>query len=197
MRRSDVGISNLMRWLPHWANTEVYRDYGLPKDIDLLLMGATTGWVYPLRLRMLETLSGRAGFVHHPHPGYQRFSPAEREQVYIGERYAREINRAKIFLTCDSVFHYPLMKYFEVPACNTLLFAPGSREVEDLGFIPGQHFVAIDEHDFLDKIDYYLAHPDERDRIARQGCELVHARHSLAVRARELVHMIEDILRGR
>ncbi|MEN6325071.1 MAG: glycosyltransferase [Syntrophomonas sp.] len=183
-----------MRWLPQHANLEVFKDYGLPKDIDYLLMGAVGERVYPLRYKIVETMKNRPNFVYHEHPGFKYF--AQDDDAYVGVKYAREINRAKLFLTCDSIYQYPIAKYFEVPACKTLLLAPFSKELADLGFIPGVNFVSIDEYDFLEKAEYYLNHETERSEIAEQGYQMVRSRHSTVKRATELLAMIEEIVRN-
>ena len=183
-----------MLWLPHFVNTELFKDYGLPKDIDWLMMGRVT-YYYPLREKILRTMKGRPGFVHHPHPGYRNIkSQGEKAEVFVGEDYSKEINRAKLFLTCDSSLHYPLIKYYEVPACNTLLLAPNIGELRDLGFQPGVHFVEIDRYNFVEKAEYYLHHEEERLKIAAEGHQMVHERHSVQKRADEFVQMVEGIL---
>lgn len=181
-----------MRWLPHFANEEVFKDYGLPKDIDCLMMGVARRY-YPLRKIMYDALIEKPFFVYHPHPGYEN-QDETRKNIIIGEKYAKEINRAKLFLTCDSTFHYPLAKYFEVPACNTLLLAPPLKELEDIGFIPDVHFASINEKNFLEKIEFYLTHDQERAKMANEGYRMVHTKHSATVRALELVNMIKGIL---
>lgn len=183
------------RWLPHQINNHIFKDYGLPKDIDCLLMGAVNEKWYPLRVKFLAKMQNKPGFVYHQHPNYRNFSDEEWATLFIGENYAREINRAKIFFTCGGVYDYPLAKYFEVLACNTLLLAPSNPDIEALGFIPGVHFVPVNEDDFEEKADYYLHHASERIKIARQGYEMVQARHTTAQRAVELVDMIQAILR--
>lgn len=149
-------------------------------------MGALSDKIYPLRTKIAREMAGMKGFVHHHHPGYRDFAPAEEQEKRVGESFAREINKAKIFFTCDSVFKYPIAKYFEVPACSTLLLASGSRELEDLGFIDGKTFVEITEHNYLEKAMYYLEHEDERLEIARRGYEMIRHNHTAAVRARQL-----------
>ncbi|HWP96283.1 MAG TPA: glycosyltransferase [Syntrophomonadaceae bacterium] len=181
-----------MRWLPLHANTDIFKDYALPKDIDYLLMGAVGERIYPLRYKVRELMRNKPGFICHEHAGYRNFE--EDEEALVGERYAREINRAKMFFTCNSVYDYPLGKYFEVPACHTLLMAPSSREILDLGFEPGVNFVAIGESDFLEKAEYYLNHKEERELISKRGYEMVRSRHSTSRRAFELIAMIEEIL---
>ena len=185
-------FANKFRWLPNHVNLHEFKDYGLNKEIDFLLMGATLKKVYPLRAKIAQEMAGMKGFVHHQHPGYRDFAPDEGE--YVGESYAREINRAKIFFTDDSIFKYPIAKYFEVPACNTLLLAPGSRELNHLGFVDGVTFVEINEHNYLKKAMYYLEHGDERLAIARRGYEMVRNNHSTPIRARQFVNHLRDYL---
>lgn len=179
-------------WLPHHFDPHSFIDYGLKKDIDFLLMGAMHPVVYPLRHAILQRMQHHPGFVYHPHPGYRDFNLDE--EALVGTRFAQEINRAKIFFTCDSAYHYPVAKYFEVLACNTLLLASSSRELLDLGFVPGEHFVAINEYNFEEKARYYLDHEEERIRIARQGYAMVQNNHSTSRRAIEMVAMIRKII---
>ncbi|MEQ8175548.1 MAG: glycosyltransferase [Syntrophomonadaceae bacterium] len=181
-----------MYWLPLHAYTEIFKDYGSPKDIDFLLMGNVHKVVYPLRYKIAEVMLKYPNFVQHEHPGHRNFN--DNDDALVGEKFAREINRAKIFFTCDSKYHYPIPKYFEASACNTLLMASVSREIRDLGFEPGVHFVAIDDRNFEEKARYYLVHEEERLKIAKQGYEMVHSRHSTAQRAREMVNIIQNIL---
>ena len=181
------------RWLPHHANTDVFYDYALNRDIDYLMLGAVHESIYPLRCRILEKMSDKPGFVYHEHPGYRNFS--EEDGALVGTRYAWEINRAKIFFSCDSIFRYPLAKYYEVLACKTLLLASASQELADLGFLPGVHFVDINEYDFEEKAEYYLQHEEERLQIAEQGYEMVRTHHYTARRALDLKIAIEEICR--
>ncbi len=182
----------MMRWLPLHVNTEIFKDYGLPRDIDYLLMGVVHKRIYPLRYQVSQVMQGVPGFVWHEHVGHRNFD--DDEDALVGERYAREISRAKIFFTCDSKYKYPVGKFFEVPACNTLLLASTSRELRDLGFIPGSNYIAVHEKDIKEKAQYYLHHEEERLEIARRGYEMVREQHSTSRRAAELVAMIEDII---
>jgi spore maturation protein CgeB len=87
------------------------------------------------------------------------------------------------------------MKYFEALACKTLLLAPTFPELEDLGFVPGEHFVAIDEQNFKEQAAFYLAHEAERERIAENGFQFIHQHHTVSVRAEKLVQQIKRIIR--
>ncbi|WP_374187742.1 glycosyltransferase (plasmid) [Priestia aryabhattai] len=184
---------NKMEWIPHFVNTEIYKDYDLKKDIDLLMMGAVNNF-YPLRQKILYSYNGDTSFIYHNHPGYRKFSTDEENRIYIGEKYAKEINRSKIFFTCPSIFNYPVKKYFQVLACRSLLLAPTFKELEDLGFMPDIHFISIDEYSFKEKAAYYLANEIERKKITDQGYHFVHQNHSVKIRAQQLVNKIESTL---
>jgi spore maturation protein CgeB len=134
------------------------------------------------------------GFRYIPHPGYRKIGKRE-TGVYVGQNYARLLNRSKIVLTCASVEQFPVLKYYEVAACGALLLATVNQEISDLGFIDGQTMVAINEHNFMEKAKYYLRHEDERRRIAENGMALIRSRHSTAKRAEELVQAIRAIIK--
>ena len=180
-------------WFPHHINSEVIKDYKLPKDINLLLMGAVTK-SYPLRWKVYQQFCHDPGFVYHRHPGYRKYSEEEKDQIFVGEKYAQEINRAKIFFTCGTVRNYPVMKYFEVPGCRTLLLAPRFKDLDELGFIPDYHYININEDDFHIKAAYYLEHEDEREQIADQGYQFVQTNHSTKKRVEQLICKIEEII---
>lgn len=189
-------FTDRMIWFPHWVDTDVFQDYGQNKSCDFLLMGCTDDYVYPLRSLILSQMEHLPGFVYHPHPGYEINRYSEAEHI-VGARYAKEINKAKIFLTDNSIYRNMLIKYFEIPACNTLLLAPDSADARDLGFVPGGNYINIDETDFYEKAVYYAHHFDTVGRkIARRGYEMVRERHSVKQRARQLINKIERILQN-
>lgn len=192
-KRRFPKYSRKMHWLPHFVNTDIFKDYGLTRDINWLMMGKMA-YYYPLRVRVYQKMRDKPGFVYHSHPGYRNINDDQELEVFVGESYAREISRAKMFLTCDSMFHYPLIKYYEVLACKTLLLAPSSKELRDLGFIPGVHFVAVNRSNFMQKANYYLKHETERLRIAEAGYEMVRSKHSCEIRAAQLIELIRDIV---
>jgi len=185
-------LKNKFRWLPFSINPDVYKDWKLQKDTDFLFMGRSWGEWYPFRGKVLKTMGNMEGFVYHKHPN--EGNPKE-EEVFLGERYAREINRAKIFFTCGTKFNYPVAKYLEVPACNTLLIAKGNKDLKDLGFVNGKNFVECTDDNFYDLAMYYLKHEEERKRIAENGYNLVHLRHTNSIRVVEFINTIKSYLK--
>lgn len=184
-RRIYPQFTGQWRWLPHFVDTEIFTDYGQKKEIDFLMMGAVNN-IYPLRLAIAEAFRGDRRFIRHTHPGYSGIQ----EGALIGPAYAKELNRSKIFFTCPSVYEYPVLKYFEALAANTLLLAPAFPELLELGFIPGKHFVDIDSKNVKEKAEYYLLHSRERETIAQQGYTFIRSSHTVKIRARELLETI-------
>jgi hypothetical protein len=180
-------LRDRFRWLPNHAYTPVFHDYRVKRTIDYLMMGKISN-LYPLREKMHRKMRKMKGFVAHQHPGYRWFSAEESKELFLDEKYAKEISRAKMFLTCGSKYNFAVSKYFEVPACGTLLLAAGFPELRDLGFADKKTFVEIDKHNFLDKAKYYLKHEDERNEIRKNGYKLIRERHTTDIRVREFVH---------
>lgn len=84
------------------------------------------------------------------------------------------------------------MKYFEAPACKTLLFAepvPDILELED-----GENFVACNQSNFYEKAMYYLKNEKERKRITENGYQFIHTKHTNDVRAKEFVQEVQKFL---
>jgi spore maturation protein CgeB len=61
-------------------------------------------------------------------------------------------------------------------------------------FTPGEHLVTYRDPDHLcEQVAYYLAHDDERERIAAAGQAHVHAHHTYDQRMARLVALIEEV----
>lgn len=188
-------FKNKLEWFPHFIHPELYKDYRLKKDTDLLMMGASDD-VYPLRQRILKAYANDNRFVYHKHPGYRNFSKEEENHSFIGLNYAQELNKAKIFFTCPSLYNYPVLKYYEALACKALLLAPTFPELEDLGFMPDYHFVPIDKDNFKAKAAYFLENDTERQKIVEQGYHFIHQKHTVTIRAQQLVQKLSHIIQN-
>jgi len=75
--------------------------------------------------------------------------------------------------------------------------AKGNKDLKELGFISGQNFVECTDDNFYDLAMYYLENDKERERIARNGYNLVHSRHTDRVRVKEFLDMINGYSRNR
>lgn len=131
------------------------------------------------------------GFVFHQHPGHR---VKRSSKSMIDEKYSKELNRANMFFTCGSKFKYPVLKYFEAPACRTLLLAEPVQDILELGFEDGINFVACDQSNFYEKAMYYLENEEERQIITDNGYQFIHTHHTNDIRAQQFVKDVEDFL---
>lgn len=178
------------RFLPFSINPKIIRNWGLAKDIDFLLMGHIAQ-SYPFRAAVRDKMENIAGFVYHKHPGHLK---QDRSMYIIDEDFAKEINRAKIFFTCGSIYKYPVMKYFEVPGCYSLLIAEENPDLAELGFKDGVNYVVADQTNFYNKGLYYLINEKKRKEIALAGYKFIHKNHTHRIRAQQFIRHVKGVI---
>lgn len=92
----------------------------------------------------------------------------------FGPAYARLLAQSRIVFN-HSVRGEMNMRAYEAPACGALLFMEETNlEIRDF-LTDGESCVLYNAHNLEEKIHYYLAHEDERCRIARCGQEKIQA----------------------
>src|SRR5699024_7486648 len=97
---------------------------------------------YAFRDAVFNKIKDRDDFVFYPHPGHR---VKQTDRLIVNKSYAKMLNRSKIFLTCGSrnkTGGIAVQKFFEAPACHTLLLAEPNKDIDDLGFIDGENYVA-------------------------------------------------------
>ena len=109
---------------------------------------------------------------------------------------------ASIYSCCQIGFNYSIandvnMRIFEILAAGALLVtnALAGDDLHRLGLEDREHLALYrSPRGLFDVIEHFLAHPDERERIARAGHALVMARHTYAHRmTRLLAHVAERL----
>jgi hypothetical protein len=166
--------------VPFYVDSGLFHDYGMPKDIPVLLSGA--GWagdrLYPWRTKVCRNLVRSVPVFIVPTVGNKG------GEMYTGENYARLINRCCVAPACGSVARIMLAKFFEIPACRTCLVTEDAEVVRQMGFEDGVNclFSSGDE-DIAGRITKLLSDPGELQRIIDAGYNLVHKRHGIASRS--------------
>lgn len=103
--------------LPHHIDMSLFRDYGLPKTVDIFLYGSTDRRWYPFRRRLAELLPSTPFTVRVlPHPGYDVYKPQS-----CGESLARMINESWLTIATPSTQSYFLYKYLEIAAARSVV----------------------------------------------------------------------------
>lgn len=161
------------------------------------------GYFYPLRTLMLQRFQQemQAGLRLHHFPGLTRevcngfkndCSAFDAHQKW----YADSIRDAKVFAFCPGVCGYPVQKYLEAMACGSLVVAPLPRDAERLGFIDGHTIVDCGPDDFMEKINYYLQHEEERRAITDTAAELVRQKYTCEAQVKDMIGKFKRVLAG-
>lgn len=152
------------RFLPLWEAMDpaIYHDPGWDRDVDVAFLGQTGGY-----------RSVRSAYLQHLQQQEIPLacSTADRAQQPSHEEYIRTLKRAKIGLNFSQSRHSDQLKsrVFETISCGALLMENDNPQTRSY-FEPMKDYVTFDSPaDLVDKIRYFLSHPDERVAISRSG----------------------------
>ena len=156
-----------------WESTRLYRRCCLEQLLEFSpLIAGDEGW--------LETFAGREDtFTRLPELSYYddlpRFYPLS------------EINFNCTSLQMKGAVN---QRVFDVPACGAFLLTDRRAQMENL-FEPGAEVVAYDHPGEIPAlVRHYLAHPQERAKVAQAARRRVLAQHTYVARMQELVDVM-------
>lgn len=132
-------------------------------------------------------------------PGFGIHLPHGAWRGYLGHREAPAVyNSAKIVLGVQNEYHFATnltMRTCEIMGSGGFLLASRTRAVAAM-FQHRRHLVMSDSPETTrGQVDYYLEHPEERAAIAAAGRQLVRTRFTYAQRAKELLRLLERLVR--
>lgn len=173
MRRA--GILNV-EWLPLACDPLIYRPHDIAKCWDTCFIGRLLGAQRQSLVQLLKD--------HFPNS-------------FMGRVYAEEAARA--YSSSRTVFNRSAagdlnLRVFESVACGSLLItdALDDNSLDEL-LQDGIHLATYrTAEELLDKVRYYLAHDEVRERIARAGRKEVLSRHTFAHRMQRLLQVTQD-----
>lgn len=175
-RMKKDGIANPI-WLPHSVEPLAYPKLNLlSKKYDVCFVGHVNT---QNRVEALDRL-----FKEFPNFYYGQA---------LFEQAARKLAESKIVFNISMTDDIN-MRTFETMATGSFLLTNWIPTIEEL-FEDGKHLVlyrSLDE--MVDKAKYYLAHDEERERIAQAGYEEVMAKHTIQHR---VTRILEEHLNSR
>lgn len=178
--------------LPWAIDPKVFFDLGKRRRYDIACMGALTEGKYPLRRQVRAWLENQ---------GELRLFGKKRVKGrtgsdHDGEAFNLALNQVRSAFTCASSMRYLLMKFFEIPASGALLFAERIPDLDKLGFIAGEHYVAVNSDDFSERMQFYLkgAGMADAERIRRAGYAFVHTHHTWERRIQTFLGEVQRVL---
>jgi hypothetical protein len=166
-------------YLPWWVDDKVFKDYGLEKDLAISLTGS--GWfnktLYVWRSGITEGLASKVPFFHTPsldQPSGAKIPVCE----FVGEDYARLINRSYFSAGCGSENRYLTQKLFEIPGAGACLITEKSEALEAIGMRDGINCVFTDGKHVAERVLELLRNTDRLREITAAGHALIHGGHT-------------------
>src|SRR5690606_22995728 len=127
----------------------LFRDYKEEKDIPISLTGS--GWlnkcIYTWRHDIFRALMPRFPVFHAPSLGNRQTS-----HDYVGEAYARLLNRSRFSAGCGTINRYFTLKLLEIPAARSCLIAEEIEVLQAMGFRDGVNCVFATPQNVADKV---------------------------------------------
>jgi spore maturation protein CgeB len=194
------------RWLPMACDPETHRRVDLPEGekgrfgSDIAFVGS----YYPHRAESLQQVSAFKPGIWGPGwdvlPQDSPLRPFLRGAHTTPETWIRIYSASKMVLSIhyrDPQAGFPVHqaspRVFEAMACGAFVLTDRQKDVVTL-FRDGVHLVTFDDdRDLRNKVDHFLQHPEERERIAAAGMHEVLSRHTYGHRVRELFAHIERL----
>jgi hypothetical protein len=167
-------------WVPLGYQPKLGRDLGIPRDIEVLFLGAPD---VPRRRRIIRALRAR-GVPIETAGGWN--NPA-----FFGEHRTRLLNRTRILLNLG---RHP----GELSGQRMLLGAANGALVvsepiyRPAPYVPGRHYVSATLEELPRAIAYYLAHESERAAIAARARALVTSEVTLERSVRRIVALMRE-----
>jgi spore maturation protein CgeB len=167
----DYYPTKKVHWLPLAADSKLHRLYeDEPLEYDIGFLGNDT---YPYRRSLLEKIGKEFKLL--------------RSTSKPGEEYSRLLSRCKLTFNC-AMNHDMNMRFFEAMSIGRMLLTDMVEGQEDVAK-EGEHYIAYKGWpDLRFKIDYYLRHNEEREKIAKAGADWVHNGHTYADRLEDILH---------
>ncbi|MFH1035731.1 MAG: glycosyltransferase [Pseudomonadota bacterium] len=198
-------------FLPMAAHPPVHRPLGL-SDQERLTWGAPVGFMgagYPNRQRIFKSLVARGLSLRLWGVGWRGIP--ELEPHLAQERYLDSQEVVKVYNACQVVINlhssslghqqaggadFVNPRTLEVPACGGFQLVDRVRGLENF-LAPGREVAVFDHQDqLLEMAGHYLAHPEERARIAQAGRRRVLASHTYYHRMEALLERCLGVATG-
>lgn len=170
-----------VHWVPLGCDPDIHKEQPCERIYDVGFVGQINPTTYPERVQMLAVLQAH-------------YKMNDFRQPHYLEDMARIYSQSKIVFNISHTNRILSMRFFEVPPSGALLLSEYSDSNGQSELLQeGEHYISYRGlDDLLAKVDYYLAHDEERERIARAGQAYVLANHTYAIRAQTMLDIIQN-----
>lgn len=163
-------------WMSQGCDPEIHKRLDLPKKYDIAFVGTEGGIPRKFYLQELRE--------HYPSSFIGQAPHTKMSEIY---------SQAKIGFQLAVRHECFAMRGYEILSCGAMLLMHrmADESTQRLGYRNGIHYVEFTSPDqMFNLIDYYLAHDQERDEIARTGHEFTVRNHRYVDRVREMLRIL-------
>lgn len=182
-------------WLPHGVDTKMFCP-GIENNVKLYGV-AFTGLLYTKRQAYLQALAK----YHHPpiHHGRIMVQDLGGYRVTDATRLLVQNNRqVKVLLNLPALSEVLVTRVTEALACGTFLITPalGPTKGADKNMVQFDDTVHLKYYrpiavpELAEQLHYWLAHEDEREKVAAAGCAHVRKTATLELRMEEMLKTV-------
>jgi len=111
------------------------------------------------------------------------------------DKYVHYLGKSILFINYGNHFRTNCvsLKYLEAMASGTLFITTKPVNLEEYGFVNGEHLIIYNDfNDLKDKIDYYLTYSLERQKIVNAAMEHVHSNFTNDIVIKNMLRDIEE-----
>lgn len=175
---------------------DVFKNYGLKKDIDILHTGKFSNYLFRKDLHNI--------FCNINGLTYERFRQQSSEQTYPNYTYAKKLNSSWISIggCCqlphrafykDTLVNDNFPKNFEIAGSYSCLLTFDWGDREYLDFKDNENCILFKTpKDALRKVLYYLDDKELLLKVTKNGYDLVHKNHNIINITKDLFNDIEE-----
>ena len=175
-------ICDKIRVIPFSVDTNIYKKMKGSKERMILAAFTERSDIYPKRKKIQRMI--------------KKMNVPVITKRAVQRKLIRCINKCKITVTSNNIYNSLSMRYTETLACGGFLLADRPTDLDLVGLKDGKHLVIYNDlKDLKEKINYYLEHDKERQRIEQQGMDFVRKNHSCKKRVSQMLSLINEDLK--
>lgn len=160
-------------WLPYAYEPAIHSFTNQKNEFDIVLSGLQ----YPNRVAFMDEMKKR---------GYKVLNTLG----LIYDDYTMAYNKGKIAFVWSSKQDLPA-RFWEGLAMKRLVLTNRVPDLAQLEFVEGEDYVGFDTlEEAVEKAQYYLAHDEEREKIAANGWKKVQP-HTYEARCKQLLEIVK------
>jgi hypothetical protein len=116
---------------------------------------------------------------------------------YFNTSYFLNLMNTRYVFTAAEAFGLPIRKYFEIPAAGAVLLTTACNGFDRIGFADGVSCLLVQPDSLADVVVHLEKNPDEAQRLADNGRNLMYREHSISARIDQIRSCLNAIVAGK